>query len=157
MSRSKSELVALLRRVGVADPESWADSEVREDIPQLARAILLRRLWPEEIDGFATDLSWIDAAIAEHEKDGDAPFADAGAALSAVLAAGVAKEDLGKIARSVAFSAVAGTLYRIDERADYDFEDGPGWALIELDHLTQRPTGRFVGGLHESILEVRPT
>jgi hypothetical protein len=156
MSRSKAELITLLERVGVDDPEVWADSEINEDFAQLARAILLRRLWPQVIDRFATDLSWIDFAMSGREGD-DALFTDASAALSAALAAGVSKEDLGKISRSVAFAAVADTLYRIDERADYDFDDGPGWMLIEMDQSTGRPTGRDVGGLHESILEVKPT
>jgi hypothetical protein len=155
MNRSKAELLALFKRVGVEDPEGWADSEIQEDFAQLARAILLRRLWPEVIDRFATALSWIDSAISGREGD-DALFTDARAALSAALAAGVSKEDLGKIGRLVAFVTVADTLYRIDERADDDFDDGPGWMLIEIDQSTGRPTGRDVGGLHESILEVKP-
>jgi hypothetical protein len=157
MSKPKAELVSLLTRARVRDPELWADSELQEGIAQVARAIVLWRLWPEAIDRFAGDLSWIDEAIAEGERDANAPFADAGAALSAALAAGVSREDIGKIAQSVAFSAVFSTLYRIDEGADYEFDDGPGWVLMELDQETGQPTGRDVGGLHESLLETDPT
>src|SRR5688572_11170728 len=102
MSKSRAELIAFFKRVGVDDPEGWADSEIQEDIAQLARAILLRRLWPEAIDRFVADLSWIDVAIAQGERDADDdPFADAATELAAALAAGVSKEDIGKIARFV--------------------------------------------------------
>jgi alkylhydroperoxidase/carboxymuconolactone decarboxylase family protein YurZ len=157
MSKPKAELVSLLTRARVRDAEAWADSQLEEDIAQVARAIVLWRLWPEAIDRFTRDLSWIDEVIAERERDSNAPFADAGAALSAALAAGVSPEDLGKIARFVAFSAVFSTLYRIDEGADYEFDDGPGWILMEIDQETGQPTGRDVGGLHESLLELDPT
>jgi len=43
--RRLPELAERLRLAGAADPESWALSEVSEDIAQLTRFLFLRRVW----------------------------------------------------------------------------------------------------------------
>lgn len=55
------------------------------------------------------------------------------------------------------FSTVDDVIMIIDEGYDPDApDDAPGWALKETDS-DENPTGRDVGGLHESILQVDPT
>ena len=45
----------------------------------------------------------------------------------------------------------------IDEGYDPDApHDSPGWALIETSSDSEAITGRAVGSLHESLLEVDP-
>ena len=39
--------------VGADDPENVALSEIRENIPQLARFLALRHIWPQLIDSWA--------------------------------------------------------------------------------------------------------
>jgi hypothetical protein len=37
--------------LGADEPESWARSEIVEGIPQLARFLILRKLWADAING----------------------------------------------------------------------------------------------------------
>mgnify|MGYP001074943207 CR=1 FL=1 len=59
MSKSYEELLAIFRKLGADDPESWARSESEEGIPQLARFVFLRQAWRNCVidDG---DLGWIE-------------------------------------------------------------------------------------------------
>jgi len=41
---NQEKLIHLLRIAGAPDPESWAASEMQEDIPQLSRFMFLRGL-----------------------------------------------------------------------------------------------------------------
>ncbi|MCP4385018.1 MAG: hypothetical protein GY798_27005 [Hyphomicrobiales bacterium] len=45
MKRSLDELSAIFKALGADDPEGWAGSEIRENIPQLARFLFLRQAW----------------------------------------------------------------------------------------------------------------
>ncbi len=52
MEENAGELAALTKRMdelGASDPEGWARSEIREDIPQQARYLVLRRIWNEAL------------------------------------------------------------------------------------------------------------
>jgi hypothetical protein len=44
-AKALRKLAARFRSLGVNDPESWAQSELQEGIPQLGRAVFLRALW----------------------------------------------------------------------------------------------------------------
>ena len=106
-------------------------------------------------------MDWIQAEIASAEREPGGPFADAGFALQRLLSAGSAREDIGRVARSVAYSVVFDLLYHIDYGRDQDLSDDyPGWALMETEALDgEEPTltGRDVGGLHEDILSMDPS
>jgi hypothetical protein len=49
MSDALEALTQRLRELGAPDPEEWASSELREDIPQTAAFVALRNLWPDLI------------------------------------------------------------------------------------------------------------
>src|SRR5579872_1632644 len=51
------ELSALFRKLGARNPESWARSQLEENIPQLARFLFLRQAWKLVID--ENDHGWI--------------------------------------------------------------------------------------------------
>jgi hypothetical protein len=157
-TRSRAEkLIKLMGELGAPEPEEWVYSEITEDIPQLARFLVLRHLWRDLIDSLREDTSWIQAMVEDAENDPAGPFADAGMALKRLMAAGADLKDIGTVARFVAYEAVFGTLTTIDEGYDPELdEDGPGWALVELD-AEGNPTGRSVGGLHESLLSLDPS
>src|SRR6266852_7538178 len=103
-------LVGRLRAIGAEDAEGWALSEVAENIAQLARFLVLRRLWRWEIDTWGADTAWIQRMIGEAERDQTGFFADAGGALRRLRGLGATPEDLGRVARYVAYSSVFGTL-----------------------------------------------
>ena len=131
------ELTRLMTELGATDPAGWAASELSEDIPQQARFLFLRSLWPDSIDSWGSE-----EAIRR---------IPAGKRL---LDAGTSADDLSKLLRAVAYETAFSVVARIDEGYDPDApEDAPGWILLETG-TDERPTGRVVGGLHESLLEL---
>jgi hypothetical protein len=61
------------------------------------------------------------------EEDPNGYFADAGLALKRIQEAGVSSEDLGSVARCVAYESILSVLNRIDEGGDSEAEDALGW------------------------------
>lgn len=152
-------LVERFRAAGAHEPESWARSEILEDIPQLARYCFLRSLWPQQIDRWRQDTEWLGRSVGAAEREPNGMFADAGLAIKRLLALGATREELASIARMVAYDTAFGVVYRIDacEDADYNTDAGyPAWTLSEMgrDGL---PTGRSIGGLHEDLLTMDPS
>jgi hypothetical protein len=154
-------LLELLREAGADDPEGWAGSEVHENIAQLARYCFLRSLWPRHIDTWRDDLTWVDRMTKAAEKESQGFFGDAGQAM-ANLTKGGTREDLGRIARFVAYCTIFDLLYHLDFGTDPDLEDRgisdkyPGWALMEIGP-NEELTGRDLGGLYESLLTMDPS
>jgi hypothetical protein len=67
-----------------------------------------------------------------------------------LLDAGADRNDLVRVARAAAYEAVFTAVWAIDEGHDPDApDDCPGWRLMETEPDCH-PTGRVVGGLHES-------
>jgi len=155
--RKALELLGKFHALGADDPEGWVRSEISEGIAQFARYLMLRAIWPDQIDIRArVPEEWIDRATSAADKT-DGYFADAGRALSRALAAGVSREDLGAIARMVAYETAFGVLDRIDEGHEPAAgDDAPGWVLMETDPEGNL-TGRTVDGLHEDVLSMDPT
>jgi hypothetical protein len=151
-------LIDRLARAEAADPEEWAYSEITENIPQLARFLVLRRLWGDLIDPWRDNAAWIENMIASAEKDPGDYFSDAGLALRRLLEKGVDPADIASIARYVAYETAFGVVHTIDEGHDPEHSgDGwPGWTLIETD-ANGDSTGRPVGGLHEDLLSLDPS
>jgi hypothetical protein len=155
--RRAVELMELLTRARIPDAEGHARSEIQEDIPQAARALFLRSLWPTIIDRYLRELSWVDEAIDAYQRQPDGAFADACAVLERMKAAGTSAEDLGRLARYVAYGSIFRLLYHLDLGSDQEFEGGPGWQLMEVDTATGQLTGRMVAGLYEDLLTMEPT
>jgi hypothetical protein len=117
-------------RSGAGDPEGWGSSEVDENIPQLGRFVFLRAVW-REIE------RWRDHdAVARLSED--------------------ASDEAIQLAARAAFDVASAIVQLIDNEEDIDSpEPMPGWLPIECDGDGQ-PTGRVLGGLHESVLEADP-
>jgi hypothetical protein len=81
-----AKLTALFRKLGARDPESWAQSEISEGIPQLARFLFLRQAWRNVVA--AADDRWQSAQIATATRSPNEPGAAAGLAIQRLLAAG---------------------------------------------------------------------
>ena len=87
------ELTELFRRLGARDPASWARSQLREGIPQLARFLFLRQAWRHVVreDG----PSWTAALRANRAQVGERTIA----ALDRIAACGVPEDDLTAVVR----------------------------------------------------------
>jgi hypothetical protein len=81
---------------GNDDPENAALSEILENIPQLARFLALRDIWPRYID------RWAEPGTLENVP-----------AAARLLAAGADRDDLVRIARSAAYDTAFGLLYTL--------------------------------------------
>lgn len=147
-------LTAKFAALGAVDSAGWARSEIREDIPQLARFCFLRSLWPKLIDTWTQDMVWVDRL-----GDSDTqPFADARAGMSRMRAAGVDTQDVGRVARWVAFETVFGLLHHLGYGCDEDAGDAsPGWQLMETDGFDGSLTGRTIDALYEDLLTLDPS
>jgi hypothetical protein len=102
-----------------------------------SREEFLRIVWDEVINPPMTGV-WIDNAIAASKKDGNAPFADVGAALERILANGIDRRDLSLVARSAIYNAVFSLFYMLD---DPGVDDGDVFMLHEL-LLGADPSGK---------------
>ncbi|GAA2193736.1 hypothetical protein GCM10009848_54930 [Micromonospora lupini] len=137
---SAVSLAERFEELGAQDPEGWARSEISENIPQLARFMVLRALWREAIS------PWMDASA----------LSDVAAA-QRLIEAGADPHDVLLVARAGAYEAVFAAVCILDEGGDPNArESDPGWHLIETD-AECNPTGREIGGLHESLGETDPS
>lgn len=153
-STKTSRLTRLFEIAGAADPADWANSEIEDGIPQLARFLFLRQAWSQVVkDG---DVSWIDREIQQSEKKPDAPGAGLGLALSRLLKSGASKEDLSEVARVAQWQLLFGLCYQLSDPAIEEEELAHvGWGLFEMNESGE--AGRPIEGLHESVLETDPT
>ncbi len=126
--------------LGVDAPEEWAQSEVDEDVPQLARLLILRRLWAEGVNGW--------------ERPGAIENIPAARRL---LEAGANRADLITAMRAAAFEAISTTVDILQsDLHDPDHTTHPGWSLQETTH-NGRPTGRRIDGLQEDLRGTDPS
>jgi hypothetical protein len=133
-------LAASFERRGAHDPQSWARAGVDDDVAQMARFLILRRLWADVVGPWMTQDSLPDVEPARR-----------------LLAAGADAHDVMLLGRSAAYDAMVSMVGIIDAGADWDIApDGPGWSLMETD-ADGESTGRPVSALHESLLETEPS
>ncbi|MGW2464680.1 hypothetical protein ACWC2M_37745 [Streptomyces sp. NPDC001761] len=126
--------------LGVSEPIDWIKSEVMEDLPQLARFVLLRSLWHGAIDGWMEPGS-LDQLPAAHR----------------LLAAGADRDDLVRLVRAVACEAVFATLDELDAGGDVNVSGvETGWVVMESGE-DGSSTGRALSGLHEDLLTLDPS
>ncbi|MBN2392440.1 MAG: hypothetical protein JXR84_17045 [Anaerolineae bacterium] len=150
-----AELEETFRRLGAHEPESWARSEIEENIPQLARFLFLRAAWRCVVS--EDDNSWIDRAIETSERHPNAPCAGIGPALNRLLAEGVDRQDIVDIVRVKQYETLFDLCYLLDDPGDLEPElEEMHWVLHEVGQ-NGRLTGRIVQGLYESLLSMDPT
>jgi hypothetical protein len=97
------ELSELFRKLGARGPEGWARSQIRENIPQLARFLFLRQAWKLVIS--EDDREWISEARGGDPNDSGG---DIGPAIARILAAGGDENDLTKIVRVMQCNCCSG-------------------------------------------------
>ena len=86
-TRAKArKMITRMKELGAEEPEAWVESEMTENIAQMARFLILRHLW-SDLDAWSTDPSaWIEREISASEKK------EAGHALKRIVDAGVSLE-----------------------------------------------------------------
>jgi hypothetical protein len=100
------------------------------------RKELLEYLWSNVINS-SLATSGLRNIVANSERRPDDPFADAGAAIKRILAAGGTSEDIALIRRAAAYEAVFGTLYSLEDPG----VDENDIFMLHEELLTADPTG----------------
>lgn len=150
---NKSELTDIFSKLGADDPEEWAESQIEEGIPQLARYIFLKGCWDNIIkDG---DTSWINNQIDNTPVDSREPFSGIAHALRRLLDSGADPKDLIDLVRGAQAELLFSFCNQLDDPDSVEDNQYVNWGLVQLDDDDQ-PTN-FISGLHESVLETDPT
>jgi len=149
--------IAELRQLGDHEPEQTVRSEVSENFPQRAKFLFLRKLWSDAIEPWRLHVTnWVKQHMNSEKEDPGGYFADAGAAIHRMKAAGISDEDLASLARMVAYETAFSIAYALDYGCDDKAKHMPGWCLYETDP-SGNSTGRDMSALHESILSADPS
>jgi hypothetical protein len=101
------------------------------------REEFLRVVWERAIDSWASG-PWADAMAAEAQARPGGSFADAGHAVSRLLAAGADRGDLAAVARAVAYETAFSLLYMLDDPG----VDGGEVFMLHESLLSADPSGR---------------
>lgn len=159
-TRAKADrLIAILERFGANNPVSWVSSEMRENIPQVARFLFLHEVRSQLINKFnyrrILDEDEANLHPEEIEMKGDE-------AHNRLLNAGANPDDLERVARAAACMAVQefiGLLDGLLESEAEDIEDAPRWILAEVAGPIGQAklSGRCLDGLHESFYSLYQT
>ena len=145
-------LAEVFRQAGAADPESWANSQLAEGIPQLAIFSFAKSLWngvmPEDDD------KWIDQEIEWARSRPRDPCAQSGPALEEMLAKGVSRKAIVDLVRVFQYSALYHACSILDGSR---VEDVPitDWTLHQVDE--EGKDVAIIQGLHEVLLGMDPT
>ena len=149
------ELTDIFRRLGANNPERWAGSQIREQIPQLGRFLVLRAMWDCVTRAGTTDR--IDYGL-KHGRD--APHIRA---LQAMLKAGVSKEAITSLARFKQAELLQEFCYLLEDYSSVPQNSIPKtgkeyvrWSLREID-ADGKPMERPIDGLHESFWSLDPS
>ena len=132
------ELVQKLVRAGATEPKAWAQSEVKENIPQFARFLVLKNLFKIALDVessllCANDFSDISSQWEEIKgKVGEDTFMD--------------------FLQNYSLGLISQVIDVLDSGNPELEEDGVGWILAEANGDGEL-TGRFIEGLHEDALD----
>ena len=145
-------LAEVFRQAGATDPESWANSQLAERIPQLAIFSFAKSLWngvmPEDDD------KWIDQEIEWARSRPRDPCAQSGPALEEMLAKGVSRKAIVDLVRVFQYSALYHACSILDGSR---VEDVPitDWTLHQVDE--EGKDVAIIQGLHEVLLGMDPT
>lgn len=122
----------------------------------MLRFLFLKNAWNAVLaEGSNT---WIEEEIRGSAARPSAPYAGLGQALARCKALGVADDDLTDIARSLQAQMLfsIGYLLGAGPSEEHTTLQDISWGLFQIDE-DGLPTGRQIGGLHESVLEFDPT
>ena len=147
-----NELTEIFRKLGAQDPKEWAESEINEGIPQLARYIFLKGAW----DGVVPDNEkWIENVLGNYDEGDDSPYSGIGHSLKKMTECGVPQKHITELVRCIAAEMIFHIGYLLDDPSSVEGNEYINWALMQLDD-NDEPINT-ISGLHESVLETDPT
>lgn len=131
-------LVQKLVRAGATEPEAWAKSEVRENIPQFARFLVLKNLFQIALDVessllCANDFSDMDSQVEEMKTK-------------------VGEDTLIDFLQNYSLGLISQVMDVLDSGNPELAEDGVSWILAETNG-DGALTGQFIEGVHEDALD----
>lgn len=150
------QLAELFRQLGAKEPEQWADSQIEEGIPQLARFLFLKLAWQTVIS--PNDSSWIEAEIGEAAAS--SPRMSTGAILARMRAKGILDDEIIELVRQMQYRTMFGLLELLEDPRT-DSLGSPiaaeiTWALCQIHPDGQTVVG-VIDGMHEDALTMDPT
>lgn len=146
----RPKLARMFSELGVENPESWADSQVAEGIPQLARATILVEFADAVKSATDATLSGIDM-----------PHARLDTTLASVREAGIADDDLALLLKFTASQAIFNVCSLLDGATE--ISNNPGSIVVALAHGVSEANDQDADlevddlSLHESWGEVATT
>ncbi len=153
--------VEILKRFNAEDPLGWVSSEMRENIPQVARFLFLHRVRSEVLDGYF-QFSVPESPDFEKSLPPLVRMKVGEEAFNRLIASGVDREDLVRVARAAACRTVINFVEMLDGVTFSEELEGlshaPDWAIMEIveEKNERRLTGRILDGLHESVFDLYP-
>ena len=85
---NKQELTETFRKFGASNPEQWAESEIEEDIPQLARFLFLKGAWSNVVPD---NDDWIQHILKNYDPTDNGPYSGMMHSIKEMIDAGVSK------------------------------------------------------------------
>jgi len=143
---TKEKLTKIFEDLGAANPEDWAESEVSEGIPQLARFLFLKGCWSNIVSD--TEPSWIDEIISRIPEDSNELFAGTAHALRRLLASGANREDIAEVVRGMQAELLFHVCYQLADSDVVEGYDFVKWALMEVGE--DEVPSREIAGLHRA-------
>lgn len=151
------KLTEQFKAFGASNPEQWAESEVKEGIPQYARFVFLKAAWNAVVSEGSDH--WIDNVIRQSERKPNGPCSGAGTALKRMLAAGISRQDITDLVRAMQYETLFGLCYQLSDSGvvEYPSDSLPQvhWSLTQVTEEGER-IGE-ISGLHENVLSLDPT
>jgi hypothetical protein len=151
---TESQLKQLFVTLGAPRPESWAESQIREGIPQLARYLVLRSMWDCVTPTKYT--RWVDDDLKETTDQAYKKVVED------MLSAGISREAITLLVRHKQAETLREFCYVLEDYSSPPYNSDPAtgdayvrWSLRQLDE-DGNPTGRPIDGLHESFWSVDP-
>ncbi|MBG2874552.1 hypothetical protein I4902_15615 [Proteus alimentorum] len=133
------DLYEQLKAAGATNPKSWVNSELQENIPQLARFLVLKGLTDiyHDVEGNISEMDIYSDEITEvYQK----------------LASQIDNQELKELLHLYGKSIIGKVIDMLDQSYLYGVNDKVGWSLMELDDKGTT-TDRLIQGLHEDFIE----
>jgi hypothetical protein len=147
---NKKQLTDIFQKLGAENPDAWAESQIEEGIPQLARFLFLKGAWEEIVPD---NEEWIEKYLSVTEFE--VPFGGIAKSIQKMVECGVPKIYITELCRSICAEFLSGITHMLDDSSTVKGNKYLNWALVQLDENDQ-PI-QIVDSLHESVLETDPT
>lgn len=150
--RTKEEWTRLFGKLGVLDPEQWAEAELAGNLGNLPGVAFLRQAWSEIPR--SNDIAWLESWI--HYARRQPAEANIVSAYERLVSLGASQEDLVLILRGVMAQFLFRLCYLLDDNSLTDEELGEvaRWGLYHENDV-EDPVRRL-GCLHELVFSVDP-